>query len=74
MNGGYEMFVLRQLTEAAEADRRHAGVSGRPSRLRGWLKHRQTQRRTPVTGGRRIARIPQQSTPAESVAPARSAR
>lgn len=40
MNGGYEMFVLRQLTEAAEASRRHAGLSVRTSAWRAWRNRR----------------------------------
>lgn len=55
MNGGYEMFVLRQLTEAAEASRRHAGLSVRTSKWRAW-RHR----RAAAAAARTAVRIPGQ--------------
>ncbi len=55
MNGGYEMFVLRQLTEAAEASRRHAGLSVRTSAWRRWMN-----RRRAAAAARPAVRIPGQ--------------
>ncbi|MBM7787911.1 hypothetical protein [Tenggerimyces flavus] len=55
MNGGYEMFVLRQLTEAAEASRRHAGLSVRTSKWRAWRN-----RRRAAAAARLVVSVPRQ--------------